>query len=207
MSYAPVKGELSNSLPVQISTAEVLCWQSGNILAFSRKRAFRDTHTEREQCSVLTVAGSWPLGSPSPQPHFYEVHWANGISSLWPCGWLGSLCHGDMSVAMSGRKHCVVHRRPLSALSPSPIAHPLFYEVQTRTLGLTGEGTDSCFLYGEWTHSCSKARTFSNEMFFFPGNESSYPEIIKSWECIALRKPLNFMAHTSVSMQDFTGPE
>lgn len=142
-----------------------------------------------------------------PPAHFYEVHRASGISSLSPCGWLGSLCHGDMSVAMNRRKHCVVHRRPLSALSPSPIAHPLFYEVQTRTLGLTGEGTDSCFLYGKWTHSCSKARTFSNEIFFFPGNESSHPEIIKSWERIALRKPLNFMAHTSVSMQDFMGPE
>lgn len=40
MSYAPVKGELSNSLPVQISTAEALCWQSGNILAFSRNKSF-----------------------------------------------------------------------------------------------------------------------------------------------------------------------
>lgn len=98
---------------------------------------------------------------------------------------------------MSRRKHCIVQRRPLS---PSPTAHSLFYEVQTRTLGLTGEGADSCFLYGEWTHFCSKARTFSNEIFFFPGNESSHPEIIKSWEHIALKKPLNFMAHTSVSM-------
>lgn len=158
-------------------------------------RAFRDTRTE--QCSVLTVAGSWPLGCPSPQPHLCEVHWAGGMSSLWPCGWLGSLCHGDMSVTMSRRKHCIVQRRPLS---PSPTAHSLFYEVQTRTLGLTGEGADSCFLYGEWTHFCSKARTFSNEIFFFPGNESSHPEIVKSWEHIALKKPLNFMAHTSVSM-------
>lgn len=69
MSYAPVKGELSNSLPVQISTAEVLCWQSGDILAFSRKRAFRDTHTQREnsvQSSQWQDPG--PLALPAPSP-------------------------------------------------------------------------------------------------------------------------------------------
>ena len=89
-------------------------------------------------------------------------------------------------------------------LSASPIAHPQFYEVQTRTLGLTREATDSCFLYGERTHSCSKAKTFSHEILFFPpGNESLHPGMIKSQEHIALVKPLDFLAHTSVSREDF----
>ena len=91
-----------------------------------------------------------------------------------------------------------LHRAEKTSFCPFSLSHcpPLFYEVQTRTLGPTGEGADNCFLYGEWTHSCSKGRTFSNEIFFFPGNENSHPEIIKSWGRITLRKPLNFMAHT-----------
>ena len=100
----------------------------GEYTGILKKQELLGTHTRThtEQCSVLTVAGSWPLGSPSPQPHLCEVHRASGISSLWPCGWLGSLCLGDMSVAMSRRKHCIVQRRPPSALSPSPAAHPCF---------------------------------------------------------------------------------
>lgn len=70
---------------------------------------------------------------------------------------------------MCRRKHCIAGRRLLSVLSPSlPLPTPNFMKCKPGPRGLTREETDSCFLYGEQTHSCSEARIFSNEIFFFP---------------------------------------
>lgn len=68
MSYTPVKGELSNSLPVQISTAEALCGQLGNILAFSRNKELlgTPTHTAVFSPHSSSIVAPWLSQPPTP---------------------------------------------------------------------------------------------------------------------------------------------
>lgn len=98
--------------------------------------------------------------------------------------------HGDVSVVMCRRKHCIAGRTLPSVLPPSPTAHPQLYEVQTRSLGLTREEADICFLYGEWSHSCSRAAILSDEVSS-SCSESSHPGMIRSQEHRALGEPLS----------------
>lgn len=76
---------------------------------------------------------------------------------------------------------------------PPPLPTPNFMKCKPGPWGLTKAETDSCCLYSEQTHSCSKARLFSNEIFSPPGNESSSPGMMTSQKHRALRKPLEFI--------------
>lgn len=91
--------------------------------------------------------------------------------SLWSYGVLA-----DLFAKLSWRHEVLLCAEENTALQgdnffvsflPPPLAAPDFMKCKPGPWGLAREETDSCFLYGSWTHSCSEARLFSNEIFFF----------------------------------------
>lgn len=150
------------------------------------------------------------LPFPVPSPLLWSaVRWAESLPS-------GPMACLAASARLSWRHEVLLCEEENTALQredfslyflPSPLPTPNFMKCKAGLWGLTKEETDSCFLYGEQTRSCSKARIFSNENFFFSGNEGSHPGMIKSQDYITLTKTLKFIACTYTSMQNLMWPE